>query len=109
MHEVEDAGIHMMMLTKRLEVPAQKEEIAAGGGQPVGIDIGVEWVARPVAVGEAVAHVIAQFNVARQQIGATVASCIGRQLARNAAIMGLTLLFQYERVDGLVAVAIEVA
>src|SRR5574337_2050085 len=61
--KLEDAGLCAVMLTERLEIPSQHDEIPGVSGQPVGVAVGQQRPTIPAAVGEPVAHVIAEHDM----------------------------------------------
>ncbi len=110
-HKLEDATIAAMMLAEGLEIPAEQRQVAPGMSNPVGIGIGVERIAGPAPVGEAIAHIVAQIEVTCEQI--RLVRCRGRLIERSI-IGGAPLARPHllaidgQRVGTVITIAIEV-
>src|SRR5579859_5240169 len=43
-HEIKDAAVCTVMLTKGLKIPAEEDEISPGIGDPLSIGVRVQWI-----------------------------------------------------------------
>src|SRR6266704_2622816 len=96
------------MLPEGFKIPAEEDEITPGFSYPVGIGICIKWIARPALIREAIAHIIAQPKVAREQVRAILSFALGRQpFWRAPAASNDARCFDAGRVRHFIAVAIE--